>query len=133
MAPPVANNHVRTVRPNPIESARPNAPPLRAAALGLSLLACTGCYDSHALVDQVRTDALRNRLHEVDLGTYRTTMPRDPKTNLLMEMELHLFGTVPQYRIHSIENGSRATAIGFATRLSPRSAKRAATSWRSPI
>jgi hypothetical protein len=73
------------------------------AVLAAASLACTGCYDAHALVDQVRTDALRNRLHEVDLGTYRTTMPRDPKTNLLMEMEIHLFGTVPQYKIRAIE------------------------------
>jgi hypothetical protein len=73
------------------------------SVLGIAALGCTGCYDAHALVDQVRTDALRNRLHEVDLGTFRTTMPRDPKSNLLMEMELHLFGTVPQYKIRSIE------------------------------
>jgi hypothetical protein len=64
---------------------------------------CTGCYDSRALVEQVRSDALRNRLHEVDLGVYRTTMPRNPSNNTLMEMELHLFGTVPQYRIPAIE------------------------------
>jgi hypothetical protein len=73
------------------------------SVLAIATLACAGCYDAHALVDQVRTDALRSRLHEVDLGTYRTTMPRDPKTNLLMEMELHLFATVPQYKIRSIE------------------------------
>jgi hypothetical protein len=73
------------------------------SVLAVAALGCTGCYDAHALVDQVRTDALRNRLHEVDLGTFRTTMPRDPKSNLLMEMELHLFGTVPQYKIRSIE------------------------------
>jgi hypothetical protein len=73
------------------------------STLAIAALACAGCYHAHALVDQVRTDALRSRLHEVDLGTFRTTMPRDPKTNLLMEMELHLFGTVPQYKIRSIE------------------------------
>jgi hypothetical protein len=74
-------------------------------ALATTALVCAGCYDAHALVDQVRTDALRNRLHEVDLGTYRTTMPRDPKTTLLMEVEVHLFSTVPQYKIHAIEEG----------------------------
>ena len=67
------------------------------------LAVCGGCYDSRALVDQVRSDALRNRLHEVDLGVYRTTMPRDPVTNVSLEMKLHLFGTVPQYRIPAIE------------------------------
>jgi hypothetical protein len=72
-----------------------------AAAVGVA--ACGGCYDSRALVDQVRTDALRNRMHEVDLGFYRTTMPRDRATNSYTEMELRLFGTVPQYRIRAIE------------------------------
>src|SRR5262249_25142846 len=52
----------------------------------------------------VRTDAQRNRLHEVDLGTFRTTMPRDSKTSLMTQMELHLFGNVPQYRIRTIED-----------------------------
>jgi hypothetical protein len=83
-------------------------------ALAIATLACAGCYDAHALVDQVRTDAQRNRLHEVDLGTYRTTMPRDPKTTLLMDMELHLFGTVPQYKIRAIEE--RLEADGYRLR-----------------
>ena len=74
------------------------------AAWAASLAVCGGCYDSRALVDQVRSDALRNRLHEVDLGVYRTTMPRDPVTNAAVEMKLHLFGTVPQYRIPAIKN-----------------------------
>jgi len=30
-------------------------------------------------------------------------MPRDPVTNTAVEMKLHLFGTVPQYRIPAIE------------------------------
>jgi hypothetical protein len=84
------------------------------ATLALSLLACIGCYDANALIEQIRTDALRNRLQEVDLGTFRTTMPRDPKTNLLMQMELHLFGTAPQYRIHTIEE--RLESEGYRLR-----------------
>lgn len=79
-----------------------------AVALAGSVLVCAGCYDAHALVDQVRTDAQPNRLHEVDLGTFRTTMPRDPKTTLLMEVEVHLFSTVPQYKIHAVEKGLEA-------------------------
>jgi hypothetical protein len=85
-----------------------------AATLTFLLLTCVGCYDAHALIEQIRIDALRNRLHEVDLGTFRTTMPRDPKTNLLMQMELHLFGTAPQYRIHAIEE--RLESEGYRIR-----------------
>ena len=77
--------------------------PLLLAICAACLAVCGGCYDSRALVDQVRSDALRNRLHEVDLGEYRTTMPRDPVTNASLEMKLHLFGTVPQYRIPAIK------------------------------
>lgn len=73
----------------------------------LSLLAwpvlAGGCYDGTKLVEQVRSAALRTRLAEVDLGTYRTTMPHDPAENSLAELELHLFGTVPRYRVPMIE------------------------------
>ena len=41
-------------------------------------------------------------------------MPRDTKTTLLMDIELHLFGTVPQYKIHSIEE--RLEADGYRLR-----------------
>jgi hypothetical protein len=84
------------------------------AGAALAILICPGCYDSHALIEQVQTDAQRNQLHEVDLGTFRTTMPRDPKTNILMQMELHLFGTAPQYRIRAIE--ARLESDGYQLR-----------------
>jgi hypothetical protein len=76
---------------------------LRAVLLGASLILFNGCYDSSALVNQVRSDALRSQTHEIELGLYRTTMPRDSETNLLTEIELRLFGTVPQYKIAAIE------------------------------
>jgi len=78
------------------------------AACALCLAVSAGCYDSKALVAQVRTDALRSQTHEVDLGTYRTTMPRDPESGSLTELRLHLFGTVPQYRIPAIEKQLKA-------------------------
>ena len=75
-------------------------------ALGMALTA--GCYNSKALVNQVRSNALRSQTHEIDLGRYRTTMPRDPITNTLTEIDLHLFGTVPQYKIPAIEKQLKA-------------------------
>lgn len=68
----------------------------------------TGCYDSSALVNQVRSDALRSQTHELDLGLYRTTLPRDPDTGRLSEIELQLFGTVPQYKIATIKKQLKA-------------------------
>jgi hypothetical protein len=78
------------------------------AICALSLAISTGCYDSKALVDQVRSDALRSQTHEIDLGLYRTTMPRDLNTNSLTEIELRLFGTVPQYKFPAIEKQLKA-------------------------
>jgi hypothetical protein len=78
------------------------------AVLATGVASCAGCYDSQALLDQVRTDALRSRTHEIDLGFYRTTMPRDQVTNTFAEMELQMFGTVPQYRIQAIEKQLKA-------------------------
>ncbi len=74
----------------------------------LALVVAGGCYNSAALVDQVRSDALRGQTHEIDLGLYRTTMPRDPITGTLTEIELQLFGTVPQYKIPAINKQLKA-------------------------
>jgi hypothetical protein len=67
------------------------------------LTSATGCYQSEALINKARSASQRTRLAEVDLGTYHTTMPTDPETNSLTELTLHLFGTVPRYRVPMIE------------------------------
>jgi hypothetical protein len=74
-----------------------------AASLVICLILVPGCYDGEALVEQARSVALNTRLAEVDLGTYRTTLPRDPQTGLFIEMEVRVFGTVPRYRVPEIE------------------------------
>jgi hypothetical protein len=73
------------------------------AVLFAAVLVCGGCYDGKMIIDRVRSAALRNRLEEVDLGTFRTTMPRDPATNAFAEIEIHVFGTAPRYQVRSIE------------------------------
>lgn len=77
-------------------------------ACALAVVAVSGCYDSKALVEQVRSDALRGQTHEINLGLYRTTMPRDPITGRLTEIELRLFGTVPKYKIPTIQKQLKA-------------------------
>ena len=64
---------------------------------------CAGCYDGEALVEHARSVALNTRLAEVDLGMYHTTLPRDPQTGLFTELDIHIFGTVPRYRVPDIE------------------------------
>jgi len=68
----------------------------------------SGCYDGDALLEQARSAAQRTRLAEIDLGEYRTTMPKNPQTNSLTELNLHLFGTVPRYRVPEIEQQLKA-------------------------
>lgn len=72
------------------------------AILAISLALCVGCYDGSEMVKQAQTVALKTRLAEVDLGKYQTTLPRDPVTNHFTALEIHLFGTVPRYRLDSV-------------------------------
>jgi HAMP domain-containing protein len=83
---------------------------LRITTLLVAAALLSGCYDSSALLNEVRSDALRSQTHEINLGLYRTTMPRDANTNSLTEIELRLFGTVPQYKIAAIEEQLEADA-----------------------
>jgi hypothetical protein len=75
--------------------------------VSLSILT-SGCYNGDALLEKARSAALRTRLAEIDLGTYRTTMPKNEETNSLTELELHMFGTVPRYRVPEIEQQLKA-------------------------
>jgi hypothetical protein len=73
------------------------------ALVVLGLAACPGCYDGEVLVQQARSSAVKTRLAEIDFGTFRTTLPRDRKNNSFTELELHIFGTVPRYRVPEIK------------------------------
>jgi hypothetical protein len=92
----------------------------------LIIAAVSGCYDGAALVEEVRSEAVRTRLAEVDLGTYRVTMPRDNATNTFTELELHIFGTAPSYHVPRIE--SRLTSEGYRLRHEMLVAVRVSTS-----
>jgi hypothetical protein len=68
---------------------------------------CAGCYDGDALVQKAKSAALKTRLAEVDLGKFTTTLPRDEKTNLSTDLDLHIFGTVPRYRLSAVKRQLR--------------------------
>jgi hypothetical protein len=72
-------------------------------ALAAVVGTCAGCYDGQALVEQARSVALNTRLAEVDLGMFYTTLPRDADSTSLTEVKVHIFGTVPRYRVPEIE------------------------------
>jgi hypothetical protein len=89
----------------PIKPVYTNRPPQRYRVMRLiiGIVLLSGCYHGEALVEHARSVALNTRLAEVDLGTYHTTLPRDPGTGLFTELEVHVFGTVPRYRVPEIE------------------------------
>lgn len=79
--------------------ARRAMPLLLAALVAVSQ---SGCYDGQQLVTQARSAALDTRLAEVNLGSYHTSLPRDPKSGLTTLLGLHVFGAVPHYRVTEI-------------------------------
>jgi hypothetical protein len=97
--------------------------PLVALLLALGL--CAGCYNDDALINEVRSAALRTRLVEVDLGSYRTTMPRKRNESEATEVQLHIFGTVPRYRVPEIEK--QLEADGYRLRHETLAAVRKST------
>ena len=91
--------------------------PLALAAFLLS--SNCGCYDGDSLVTQARSAALSTHLAEVDLGSYHTSLPRDPKTGSVTQLRLHIFGNVPHYRVadcairHTCEAPGTNNSSGF--------------------
>jgi hypothetical protein len=74
----------------------------RLSLVGFALIWSGGCYDGHEMVKQAQSAALNARLAEVDLGKFQTTLPRDPNTASFTSLDLHIFGTVPRYRLGAI-------------------------------
>lgn len=62
-----------------------------------------GCYDGEALVKQAQSNALNASMAEVDVGKFRTTLPRDPNTGRYYELEMHIFGIVPRSRLSEVK------------------------------
>jgi hypothetical protein len=62
-----------------------------------------GCYDGTELLKQAQSTALSTTLAEVDLGSFQTTLPRDPVTGHYMAVDLHIFGTVPRSRLSAVQ------------------------------
>jgi hypothetical protein len=76
--------------------------PIRTVIAILCATLTQGCYDGEVLIKQARSKAVTTRLAEVDLGSFHTTMPRDPNSVSLTELKLHIFGTVPRYRVPEV-------------------------------
>ena len=72
-----------------------------------AVIAC-GCYDGGALVKQAQSTALKASFAEVDLGEYRTTLPRDPESGVFTTLDVHIFGTVPRSRLSEVKKQLKA-------------------------
>jgi hypothetical protein len=72
------------------------------AILVVALALCAGCYDGNEMVKQAQSVALKTRLAEIDLGKFKTTLPRDAVTNRFTAIDIHIFGTVPRYRLAAV-------------------------------
>jgi hypothetical protein len=46
---------------------------------------------------------VKTRLAEVDFGTFQTTLPRAGDPHALTELKVHVFGTVPRYRVPEVK------------------------------
>jgi hypothetical protein len=77
-------------------------PKMPLALAALVVVSHAGCYDGEVLVTQARSAALNTRLAEINLGSFHTSLPRDPKSGLITELRLHIFGNVPHYRVAAI-------------------------------
>lgn len=71
--------------------------------LALPLCGLTGCYDGNALIKQAEAAALNTTLAELDLGVFRTTLPRDPTSGRFVSVEIHIFGTVPRSKLSAVK------------------------------
>ena len=71
--------------------------------LGASMVISSGCYNGEELVERIRSKAIRTRLEEIDLGQYRITLPRDSKSNEMIEVRIHMFAHAARHRLSSLE------------------------------
>ncbi len=94
--------------------------------LTLALLpACSGCYDAERLIQHARADVQTSQLVEVDLGSYRTAMPRVPGTAINTEVHFRVFANVPHYRQEDIS--AKIEELGYVLRYKTLAAVRQTT------
>jgi len=85
--------------------------PYRFAIVALALGASSvGCFNTEKLVARVRNNAIRTRIDEVKLGQYRVTLPRNPLTGEMSEVDVRVYGETLRYKINEIEDELKSKA-----------------------
>ncbi|TWT91131.1 hypothetical protein Mal64_15300 [Pseudobythopirellula maris] len=89
----------------PVRTLPTRRPPARRAIVAvLCAVAAAGCYDPTTLVERIRTNATRNRLEEIPLGTFAAVLPRDIETGEILEVELSIYGEAARYRVAELKS-----------------------------
>ncbi|QDV76186.1 flagellar basal body-associated FliL family protein [Botrimarina mediterranea] len=84
---------------------------VRLAIVALTLgVPSVGCFNSEKLVERVRNNAIRTRIDEVKLGQYRVTLPRNPQTGEMAEVDVKVYGETLRYKINEIEDELKSRA-----------------------
>jgi hypothetical protein len=88
------------------------------------LVSCAGCYDGATLVEMARAEAIQSEMDEIDLGAYQTTLPRDPMTAVVTEIQFQIFGNAPRYRSEQVKEQlkSEGYRLRYATLTAVRQA-----------
>ncbi|TWT46550.1 flagellar basal body-associated FliL family protein [Botrimarina hoheduenensis] len=73
------------------------------AALAVIALGLPGCYNGEKLVEQVRKRAIRTRMDEVSLGSFRVTLPPSAETGDMTELDLEVYGEALRYRTSKLK------------------------------
>ncbi len=69
-----------------------------------SVVVCTGCYNGEVLIERAKHNAVQTRLVEIDLGSYRVTMPQDERNAVMTEVDIHLFGETKRYQSDEVKD-----------------------------
>ena len=72
------------------------------ASLALCLAGQLGCFDADALIEARRLEAIRARLEEIDLGTYRISLTSPESVNDSVEVNFHVFGLVANRDLETV-------------------------------
>lgn len=76
---------------------------LETALTGLLVL-CMGCYSADSLIEKTRNKAIRTRIDEVEIGSFRVTLPNDEVSGEMTEIDLRLFAESERYKINEIKS-----------------------------
>ncbi|MEO1497444.1 MAG: hypothetical protein AAFV43_09870 [Planctomycetota bacterium] len=92
---------------------------LDAAIVGATLTLAAGsggCYSGEQLIEQARNRAIRTRLDEVKLGTFRVTLPPEDGGDM-SEIDITVYGEAARYRVADLEEelAEKAPLLGDLT------------------